>query len=360
MLKGMPYHSAIGHCVTSYESQIEIGQKWFKPKDLSAESATIWGETRLDLTSRDDVTAVSLKITIKGSVKAYQDAYSLAKFIDDCVFAVRVWNKSARVRRIYESGKISVPRGKSDEFVATVEINRIDLEEFSGEIECEPIIFTKVKMHDRGKKSETLYISPGTVIAWGDPFLIILEKAQQGLSSLFDFRFCDFAEDKENNLPANSFFAVRWDAKPVLFIDSGVVGLYEVMMSTSKTGKVARARDAINATIAHGAMSAVVSSSIQHLRSLKIQNPTMEVKELLDLADPQERSVLRAWAPLVGEPGASKDPEVALEAILDLDEDELSTLLSERLNEAVGSQIKSRGIVDKLLVELDLAGVGNG
>ena len=351
-MKGMPIYTTLGQGKLDSEIRLSIGGKWRTKEDLGKEADRVWGDRRIDLSSLEEVDAIELKFVVTVSADLYKTAYSIDKITSDVDFGVRTRNSGSRSRKFKRGSTSFKKSGAKNQLIGEVAIE-LNLREFAGEVELEPIFISKNVLHDRRMSNAKLSIDiqRGTILGWADPTVVVLERSLKGLSSLFDFVWVSFSERSDLGLRDTEYFAIKWDARPIIYLNQDVENLLTVMTSVAKTGAVANARNALDSAIAQQAISVALSASILAAREMKKANEDISDEEVLESLNPQDKMVLRSWLH-VADPDATGERtpvKESLTRILEKSESELQCCLVEdmpkNLQVAMGSKESSEQLL---------------
>lgn len=352
MIKGWPPHSVVGNtpCTTTTEIQVVNNGRWLSAKDLGDEGKSIWGERIINLTGRDDVERLRIAFAMDVPLDRIDSCYDPTKATEYFEFGVRLWNKSAR-RREFRRGTVeSRKKGKKLLLECRLPELRLNVDDFGGEIEIEPLVVTSP---DRVLDARTgITLGRGSVIAWAEPTVITLERAQRGLNALFDIRFVDFKNPPAGlTPPVGTFFHVQWQSRPVLWLDSGVERLQELLLSTSKAGRSTQAnvRRAVNSIVAHQVLSTSLAAALHDARVAHQHNPDVDGEELLgSLENAASASILKGWISALGGDPSMRPGEQVI-ALLQLEPNELAHRIAEALPAGLQAELGTRSAVDRLL-----------
>ena len=354
-MKGTPGYSNVGRATLSPQVELKIADEWKSIKDIGKELQLTWSDHKLDLSSVTEVTDIRITFEATFDLSNYEVAYSLAKVEEDVVFVVRQWNVGPRTRKI-KTGKIQkVPRTKK--LQCNLNEMTLTVREFSGELELQPLLISKKRMHDRkfSSKTQQVYVEKAGILGWTDPITVILNRARAGVNSLFEFKWVSFANDNIPGLDSGEFFAMRWDARPVLYLNKDIDGLESVLTSVAGTGKMARARDAINSIIAHQAISVAVSSTISKAHELRAtMDPSFSSDEIFEELSELEKLVVRSWVG-IADPDASGSAipyAESFERIINLDSMELQRAIVEVLPQRLQTELGSTKATAELLKQM--------
>lgn len=353
MIRGFPAHTCFGKvaCTVTSDIQITGNNRWLSQKDLGDEGHSIWGEYVLDLTGRDDIERVRLSFAVDIPVAKIGTAYDIKKSEEYFQFGVRIWNKSTRWREFRKGSLKLAPKtgGKNSRFECRFENYEISVKEFSGEIEIEPILVTRPPtLLDTDRN---ILLGQGSLIAWSEPVVIMLDRVRKGIDSLFEFHWVSFNKPPDGlEPPANSFFFVKWEPRPKLYLNVDIENLQRLLVSDSKAGRShdGSVRRAVNSIIAHQILSSGLSAALQQARQHRNEDPDGTGEDLLSGLDEQNRAILRGWIGAVGGDRALR-PEEQLLAVLDLDPDELTTRIAEQIPNGLQSGLGTKRSVENLI-----------
>jgi hypothetical protein len=354
-MKGTPIYTTLETTKLETEVRLHIAGKWRTKEEVGKDADRVWGDLKIDLSSLDEVDAIELKFTVTTNADSYKTAYSIDKIKEDVEFGIRVRNSGSRSRRFKKgSTTLKTGTGKAGKNVLIGEVViELNLREFAGEIELEPIFVSKKAMHDR-KMSTTKFsvdTQRGTILGWADPTVVILERALRGLSSLFDFEWVQFSQRSDLGLRDSEYFAIKWDSRPIIYLNQDVENLETVLTSTSKRGAVANARNSLDAAIAQQAISVALSASILAAREMKYANENLSDEDVLDSLNPQDRMVLRAWLHAVDPDASGEKTPVAdsLSRILEMSDLDLQRCLVETMPKNLQVSMGSKNSSEQLL-----------
>ena len=354
-MKGTPIYTILNTAKLETEVRLHIAGKWRSKDEVGKDAERVWGDRKIDLSTLDEVDAIELKFTVTVSADLYLKAYSINAITDDVEYGIRIRNSGSRSRR-FKRGTVAFRKstGKAGNNLLTGEVLiELNLREFAGEIELEPIFIAKKKMHDRRMSTSKFSVvtQRGTILGWADPTVVILERSLRGLSSLFDFEWVPFSERPDLGLRDSEYFAIKWDSRPVIFLNQDVENLETVMTSTSKRGTVANARNALDTAIAQQAISVALSASILAAREMKNASENLSDEDVLDSLNPQDRMVLRAWLH-VADPDANSEKTPVSESlarILEMSDVDLQRCLVETMPKNLQVSMGSRSSSEQLL-----------
>lgn len=352
MIRGYPAHTCLGKvpCTMSSDIQIAGNNRWLSREDLGDEGHSIWGEFVVDLTGRDDIEHVRLRLNFDTPITKISAAYDIKKVEEYFEFGARVWNKSTR-RRYFRRGELTLkPKGggKNAHLECTVEV-QFEVREFGGEIEVEPIMVTRPQTlldNDRN-----IILGRGSLIAWSEPIVIMLDRIRKGIDSLFDIQWVSFSKPPPGlEPPANSFFFVRWERNPKLYLNVDIENLQRLLVSDSKAGKShdGSVRRAVNSIVAHQILSTGLSAALRQASQHRLDEPDATGEDLLVGLDDQNRAIIRGWIGALGGNRALR-PEEQLLAILDLDADEVSIRIAEQIPNGLQSGLGTKKTVENLI-----------
>lgn len=353
MIKGFPAHTVLGKVPCSLDSQIQIvgNSKFLAKEDLGDEGSSIWGEYILDLTGRDDIERVQLGFEMKVSLARIATAYDTKKSEEYFHFGVRIWNKSTRWREFRKGSLTLRPKagGKNATLECRLDNLWIDVKNFGGEIEIEPIIVTRPPtLLDTDRN---ILLGRGSLIAWSEPIVISLDRVRKGIDSLFEFHWISFEKPPVGIAPPpNSFFFVKWEPRPKLYLNLDVENLQRLLVSDGKAGRSndGSVRRAVNSIIAHQILSTGISAAIQQARQHRLDDPESSAEDLMSGLDEQNRAILRGWVNVFGG-DRSMRPEEQLLALLDLDHEEVSSRIAEQIPSGLQSGLGTRKSVENLI-----------
>jgi hypothetical protein len=355
-MRGQPVYTVFETLTLALEAAVQVEGQWKSLDDAGLIKEVSWSTGRIDLTSLTDVTRLRLSFEATATLDEVKHAYGDAQFPDAFEFVVRNWNLSSRTRRIHSNGEIQVVsgRGKSPARVKCVlDPLELDLSEFSGEIELQPLIIANKEMLDfrSSKDGQSVRLQKAGIVGWTDPLTVILDRTRSGIDSLFEFRWEFFSSGAVPGAGSDEFFAIRWESRPVLYLNKDVDGLEQVLTCADKTGKRARARDMINSVIAHQALTVAISTSIYAAREIKIRTPEIDLEDIDKELSPLERTVLKAWIhtadPLAT--GRSTPLNESLSRLVMMDESEVQRAISEHLPQSLQSALGSLKATDEML-----------
>jgi hypothetical protein len=357
-MKGIPVYTTLGTASVDVEIRFLIDGQWLDRAALGKDTERVWGDHRLDLSALESVEQVELTFTATAVADDYERAYSLAKITTSVDFIVKSWNGASRARKFVTGTvelKKTTAKGAKHHLIGVKTVTLL-LSDFAGEIELTPLFVAKIKHHDRkvSTPNHAIELGRGGVLGWGEPYVVVLEKAQQGLQSIFDFKWVPFSTGAAEGLRDHDFFAIRWGSRPVIFLNQEVDHLETVLTSTAKTGWSARARDALNSVIAHQALSVAISGSILAAQKSLLNASHLSAEEIFDGMEPQEKIVLRAWLH-VADPDAKdeKTPVLeSLERLLAMSEGQLQRALIETMPQNLQASLGSRDASEKLLATI--------
>lgn len=333
------------------EIQIAGNNRWLSQADLGDEGHSIWGELVVDLTGRDDVERVRLSFELDVPTAKIGSAYDIKKSSEYFQFGVRIWNKSTRWREFRRGSLALVPKsgGRNSRIECRLDPFPIVVKEFGGEIEIEPILVTRpAALVDTDRN---ILLGKGSLIAWSEPVVIMLDRVRKGIDSLFEFLWISFAKPPAGlEPPANSFFFVKWEPRPKLYLNTDVDNLQRLLVSDSKAGRShdGSVRRAVNSIIAHQILSSGLSAALQQARHHRVEDPDGTGEDLLSGLDEQNRTILRGWVSALGTDRALR-PEEQLLTLLDLDADELMARVAEQIPNGLQSGLGTKKAVENLI-----------
>jgi hypothetical protein len=342
----------LGKTLCFFEGKIQIAgnNRFLSAADLGDEGHSIWGEYVLDLTGRDDIERVQLELAMEIPLSRIGTAYDIKRSEDYFQFGVRIWNKGTRWREFREGTLTLKPKagGRKAKIGCNIKIP-IDVREFSGEIEIEPIVTTRPPtLLDTDRN---ILLATGSLMAWSEPIVITLDRVRKGIDSLFEFHWISFTKPPSGlEPPSNSFFFVKWEPRPKLYLNLDVENLQRLLVSDSKAGisHGGSVRRAVNSIIAHQILSTGLSAAVQQARQHRLDDPDGSGEDLLSGLDEQNRSILRGWVGVLGGDVAQK-PEEQLLALLDLDADEVTARIAEQIPSGLQSGLGTRKAVENLI-----------
>jgi len=355
-VKGEPAYTNLGSADLQFTPEVMINGEYVAPGAVGATAALSWSNNTLDLSSLESVSKVRLSFVAEFSLEKYTNAYSVQSVVDNTKFVVRQWNVPSRTRRIHANGTCA-PIGKNARkpHLLRCEMHGLilDLSEFSGELELQPLVLATKKMLDRARSSGELRIETerSSILGWTDPLTIILDRARKGVDSLFEFRWVSFKDDGVPGLQESEYFALRWQARPILYLNSDIDGLQDVLTCEEKIGKRARARDAINSTIAHQCLSVAIATSIYAAREINFRSQEHEPESVQEQLSALERLVLREWIHVLdpASNGHKSEWEESLVRLLLLEEDEVQRAIADHLPQSLQVELGSTKAVSELL-----------
>lgn len=353
MIRGFPAHTALGKVACNVESQIQIAgnNRWLSPADLGDEGHSIWGEFVIDLTGRDDIDRLRVNFSIDVPLEKICTAYDIKNADEYFQFGARIWNKSTRWREFRKGSLILKPKagGKKARLEGRLDNVSIQVKEFSGEIEIEPIIVTRPSSLLDTDRS--ILLGKGSLIAWSEPIVIILDRVRKGIDSLFEFHWISFSKPPQGlEPPQNSFFFVRWEPRPKLYLDTDIENLQRLLVSDNKAGRShnGSVRRAVNSIIAHQILSTGLSAAVQQARQHRLDDPDGTGEDLLSGLDEQNRAILRGWIKILGGDQGQR-PEEQLLALLDLDAEEVATRIAEQIPVGLQAGLGTKKAVENLI-----------
>jgi len=353
MIRGFPAHTCLGKVACTIASDIQVAgnNRWLSQADLGDEGHSIWGEFVVDLTGRDDIERVRLNFGFDVPVTKISSAYDIRRSEQYFQFGVRIWNKSTRWREFRKGSLKLKPKtgGKNARLACRVDGLLIPVKEFSGEIEIEPIMVTRPRsLLDTDRN---ILLGQGSLIAWSEPVVVMLDRVRKGIDTLFEFHWVSFSKPPSGlEPPANSFFFVRWEPRPKLYLDVDVENLQRLLVSDSKAGRShdGSVRRAVNSIIAHQILSTGLSAALQQARQHRLEQPDGTGEDLLSGLDEQNRSILRGWIGALGGDRALR-PEEQLLALLDLDSDEVVARIAEQIPNGLQFGLGTKKAVENLI-----------
>ncbi len=337
--------------------RLRDSSEWLNPEDLELEVQPTWEELLWDFSGLDEIAelAIEFKFSVPfARLVEYEVAYSMGTIVEDLAFGARIKNKSAR-RREWVAGTLSVSgSGNGQKLIGTLtrltSIGRpLKLDEFSGEIEIEPLLIVDKSggLYDRARR---ISVPRQTIIGWSEPVVVILDRSRKGLGSLFDFKWIRFSEYPAEFDP-QCLFSVDWSQRPVLFLNQDVDLLKSVLMGVSKVGRAARTRQALEVLIAQPVLTSVVSAAVMAARQVASGDSSIAGGEVLEILSPQDRALLREWL-FIFDARAVQNPEVVLEEVLAWPEEDLLALLSAGIQRQLQVQLSTKKVVADLLNEI--------
>ena len=351
-MKGEPSFSNLGGVPLKLSPKVLIDESWVDLGTSGTLPEMSWSNNVLDLSKLNSVNKIRLTFEARFDLSNYANAYSVNSVLNDVKFVVRQWNVPSRTRRIHEQGQCT--KDTQDKFLSCA-LNDliIDLSEFSGEIEFQPLVLATKTMRDRKRSSGTtkIEVHRSSILGWSDPLTIVLDRSRNGLDSLFEFRWVSFKNDGIPGLYESEFFAMRWQARPILYLNTDIEGLYEVLSCEDKTGKRARARDSINSTIAHQCLSVAITSSLYAAREIYLGSHDSDPESVEDLISPLERLILREWVHVLDPDSASRrgDWAESLVRLLNMSEDEVQRAVADLMPQNLQAALGSTKAVSELL-----------
>lgn len=355
-MKGEPAYTNLGSAELQIIPEVMIDGEYVTPGAVGATTALSWSNNFLDLSSLESVTKVRLSFVAGFRLDQYTSAYSVQSVLNDTKFVVRQWNVPSRTRRVHGNGSSSTV-GKSakkpEVLLCEMQGLILDLSEFSGELELQPLVLATKKMHDRLRSTagSRIDVQKSSILGWTDPLTIILDRARKGVDSLFEFRWVSFKNDGVPGLRESEYFALRWQARPILYLNSDIDGLQDVLTCEDKIGKRARARDAINSTIAHQCLSVAIATSIYAAREININSHDPEPESVQEQLSALERMVLREWIHVLdpASNGHKSEWEESLVRLLLMEEDEVQRAIADFLPQSLQVELGSTKAVSELL-----------
>jgi len=355
-MRGQPVYTVFEKMDIEIEAEVEIEGVWKTLDDAGLVKEVSWSTGRIDLTSLTDVTRLRLNFTVTGRSDAVLGAYGKLNFPGEFKFVVRNWNLASRTRRNYQNGKIvyTPKRGASPgKVVCTLKSMDLDLSEFSGEIELQPLVLACVEMidHASSRGGHTVKVHKAGILGWTDPLTVVLDRTRAGIDSLFEFRWVSFAEDGVPGLGDEEYFAIRWESRPILYLNKDVDGLEQVLTCADKTGRGARARDMINSVIAHQALTVAISTSIYAAREIKLNSPEIDIEDIEQELSALERTVLKNWIHAADHVASGRSTPMieSLERLVTMDENAVQRAVSEYLPQALQNELGSQKAADEML-----------
>ena len=355
-MKGEPSYTNLGTVVPSIVLEVLVDGTWVAPGSVGAPLELTWSNNLLDLSKLLSVSKVRLTIGATFDLEKYTNAYSLQSVTDDVKFVVRQWNVPSRYRRNHENGACAVqPKkgGNSEKLSCSLKDLIINLDEFSGEIELHPLVLASKTLHDRKRSTAGAPIRAykSSILGWTDPITIVLDQSRKGIDSLFDIRWASFKEDGIPGLHDNEFFALRWQARPILYLNIDVDGLHDVLYCEDKIGRRARARDIINTAITHQCLSVAISTSIYAAREICLRNPDLDPSDVEEQLSPLDRLVLREWIHALdpNSSGRKGDWEESLSRLLVMEKEEIQRAIVDFLPQSLQTELGSAKAVSELL-----------
>jgi len=355
-VKGEPAYTNLGSAELQFTPEVMINGEYVAPGAVGAAAALSWSNNFLDLSSLESVSKVRLSFVAGFRLDQYTNAYSVQSVVDDTKFVVRQWNVPSRTRRIHANGSSSTigkNAKKPEVLLCEMQGLILDLSEFSGELELQPLVLATRKMHDRLRSSAgaSIDVQKSSILGWTDPLTIILDRARKGVDSLFEFRWVSFKDDGVPGLRESEYFALRWQARPILYLNSDIDGLQDVLTCEDKIGKRARARDAINSTIAHQCLSVAIATSIYAAREINFRSQDPEPESVQEQLSALERLVLREWIHVLdpASNGHKSEWEESLVRLLLMEEDEVQRAVADHLPQSLQVELGSTKAVSELL-----------
>ena len=195
----------------------------------------------------------------------------------------------------------------------------------------------------------------GGILGWGDPTVVVLERARNGMNSMFEFKWTSFSTPSVEGLREDEFFAIKWGARPIIWLNQDVENLENVLTSTANQGVVARTRDALNLTISLQALSVAISSCAHIARKLSSDNPDWSAEEVMEGLNPEEKMVLRSWIHVIdADSNGSKTPALeSLERIISKSDYEMKICLIETMPQNLQVAFNSKAASENLLSLID-------
>lgn len=355
-MRGQPVYTVFEKMDLELGAEVEVGGTWLSLDDAGLVKEVSWSTGRIDLTALSEVTRLRLSFTVTAESGKVLAAYGPGKFPSECRFVVRNWNLASRTRRIHENSKIvhTPKRGATPARVkCTLHSMELDLSEFSGEIELQPLVITTREMidHTSSKGGRTVKVHKAGILGWTDPITVVLDRTRAGIDSLFEFRWESFSGGGVPGLGDEEYFAIRWESRPILYLNKDVDGLEQVLTCADRTGKRARARDIINSLIAHQALTVAISTSIYAAREIKLNSPAIDVEDIEQELSALERTVLKTWIHTADQiaTGRSTPMVESLERLVSMDENAVQRAISEYLPQALQNELGSKKATDEML-----------
>ena len=353
-MRGQPVYTSLGGVSLELIPEVFIDNAWKSVQEAGIGTELTWSNNRLDLSTLREVTRVKLTFAATFDLDKYEKAYSLATAENDLQFTVRQWNIASRTRKLIQQGTVTVKR-KSGSNPAKLQCSLgpivMDLSEFNGEIELQPLILAVKSMADRRAKKGPITVHKSGILGWTDPLTIIIDRARVGIDSMFEFKWVSFKNDSIPGINESEYFAIRWQSRPILYLNRDIEGLEDVLTCLDRIGKRARARDTINAGIAQTALTVALTTSIYAAREIKLRSPHLEADEVSDLLSALERMVITQWVHVldVGSGGRSTPWKESLERLITMEEDEVQRAVIEFLPQNLQSELGSKKSVSELL-----------
>jgi hypothetical protein len=359
-VRGEPVYTTLGVSEVKTEIRIMVDGRWKTKQELGADAERVWGDNRLDLSSLEKAEHVEITFTATAVADKYESAYSLARISDDVDFVIRGRSTGSRYRKAWVGGKTeykkTTAKGAKHHLIGTKTVT-LALEEFAGEIELQPLFVASKALHDRKKSSvdQKIELMRGGILGWGDPTVVVLERARNGMNSMFEFKWTSFSTPSVEGLREDEFFAIKWGARPVIWLNQDVENLENVLTSTANQGVVARTRDALNLTISLQALSVAISSCAQIARKLSSENPDWSADEVMDGLNPEEKMVLRSWIHVLdADSNGAKTPAIeSLERIISKSDYEMKICLIESMPQNLQVAFNSKSASENLLSLID-------
>lgn len=352
-MRGQPAYTALGGVSLELIPEVFIDNAWKSVQEAGIGTELTWSNNRLDLSTLREVTRVKLTFAATFDLDKYEKAYSLATVEKDLQFSVRQWNVASRTRKLLQQGTVTV-KPKSGANPARLQCSlgpiEMDLSVFNGEIELQPLILAVKTMVDRNTKG-VISVHKSGILGWTDPLTIVIDRARAGIDSMFEFKWVSFKDDMIPGLNDSEYFAIRWQARPILYLNRDIEGLEDVLTCLDRTGKRARARDTINAGIAQIAVTVALTTSVYAAREIKLQSPQLDADEVSDLLSALERMVITQWVHAIdfGSGGRSTPWKESLERLITMDEDEVQRAITELLPQNLQGELGSKKSISELL-----------
>lgn len=355
-MKGELSYTNLGLGRLNITPEVFVDENWVAPGSVGAPFDLTWSNNVLDLSKLSSVTRVRLAFGAEFNLEKFSNAYSLQTATDDLKFVVRQWNVPSRHRRNHENGgcEVQAKKGQSPPLLCcSLPDLIIDLGDFSGEIELQPLVLTSRALHDRRRSSADVPIKAqkSSIIGWTDPLTIVLDRTRKGVDTLFDIRWASFKNDGIPGLHENEFFAIRWQARPILYLNIDIEGLHDVLYSEDKVGRRARARDVINSAITHQCLTVAITTSIYAAREVHLASVDPDPANVEEQLSPLEKLVLREWIHALdpSSTGRKGDWEESLERLLVMEEDEVQRAVVDFLPQSLQAELNSSKAVSELL-----------
>jgi hypothetical protein len=355
-LKGELSYTNLGSAQLDIRPEVLVDGEWIAPGSIGVPLDLTWSNNVLDLSKLSSVTRVRFALGASFDLEKYANAYSVQSAAEDLKFVVRQWNVPSRHRRNHENGvcELKLGKGKSPSKIdCSLQDLIIKVDEFSGEIDLQPLVLTTKTLHDRRRSTATAPVKAikSSIIGWTDPLTIVLDRSRKGIDSLFDIRWASFKDDGIPGLHDNEFFALRWQARPILYLNIDIEGLHDVLYCEDKTGRRARARDVINSTITHQCLTVALTTSIYAAREVLLESPERDPANVVEQLSPLERLVLREWIHVLdpASNGKKGEWEESLERLLLMEEDEVQRAVVDFLPQSLQTELGSSKAVSELL-----------